>query len=213
MRAYVALHYQKTQLQKALNLINAQLRTMHTSLIQPQLEQQESKMVEIMPANEQEAATIGGYGSLQLAYTPCQEDVGVRKNLTRLCVNFYKHLFPTVAPEEVQNLGEAQVNWIWQNREKYTKCTVERIYVEEKQLEAQKRKAQRDLRTETLQKQTSQASQAETSEEVHPPARVVKHRRVHTASQQPSLPYTAEEFRQNALIQAVGDSLSAAHEE
>jgi hypothetical protein len=124
---YTRLNEEKTKLRQRITEINKQCRGLSEYIIK-NMSQSEMDTYEILP-NRDEELLFGKLGALQLKMQNEYEPM-TKENLTLYLIQFFRYILPEETEENTMKLGVGVGNWIWANRIRKTKVSLERVYLD-----------------------------------------------------------------------------------
>jgi hypothetical protein len=134
---YAELTHLKKQLNSKVGAINRELREIDDALIN-RMTENELDAYEICPSPEEEKS-YGGIGALQLKLRN-EYDRLSKANLTKFLIDFFKFAVPQADESGVVRLGHGICEWVWSNRGRKPKKWLDRVYLEDMENKAVKKK-------------------------------------------------------------------------
>jgi uncharacterized protein YdcH (DUF465 family) len=124
---FTRLNEEKNKLRQRITEINQRCRSLSECIIQ-NMTQSEMDTYEILP-NRDEEFVFGKLGALQLKMHNEYEAM-TKDNLTLYLIQFFRYILPEETEEKTMQLGVGVGNWIWANRARKSKVSLERVYLD-----------------------------------------------------------------------------------
>lgn len=134
---YAELTHLKKQLNAKVTAINRELRNIDENLIK-RMTENELDAYEIMPSPEEETS-YGSIGALQLKVRN-EYDRLSKANLSKFLIKFFQFAIPEADESGVVRLGHGISEWVWSNRGRKPKKWLDRVYLEDLENKAVRKK-------------------------------------------------------------------------